>query len=79
MSKFSGKTWKESAWLAIDAMHKALPVPCTLEQRKKALEDAYPFDSREHYPYKAWLAARREYLNRYDPMPIPESKLGLFR
>jgi hypothetical protein len=74
-----GQTWRQSAWDAIDAMHKALPTPCPLEQRKKALEAAYPFDSREHYPYKAWLKARREHLDKYDPRPIPESKLGLFR
>lgn len=79
MSKVSGSTWRETAWQAIDKMHKALPVPCSLEERKKALDEAYPFVTREHYPYKAWLSARREYLDRYEPRPIPEEKLGLFR
>jgi len=74
-----GKTWRQASWDAIDAMHKTLPTPCTLEQRKQALDAAYPFGDRDHYPYKAWLAARREYLDRYDPRPIPESKLALFR
>lgn len=32
---------------------------------KTAMRREYPFGERAHYPYKAWLAAQRDALRRY--------------
>lgn len=31
----------------------------------KAIDDAYPFGARKHWPYKAWLAARKEFFIKH--------------
>lgn len=70
-------TWHDQAWMAIEAVHRALPETATLAERKKALKDAYPFGERAYWPYKAWCKARRQYLAKYEPpKPIPESELA---
>lgn len=58
-------SWPDQAWRAIDAAHASLPEGVTFKQRKAAIDSAYPFGTRAHWPYKAWLAARRAYLARW--------------
>lgn len=62
-------SWHERAVEAIEAVHRALPPSIGFKARRAAIRDAYPFGSREHYPYKAWLKAQRAYLARYSDKP----------
>lgn len=61
----SAVTWGDIARQTIEKVASALPADCTLEERTKAIDAAYPFGTREHWPYTAWLKARRAYLGRY--------------
>jgi hypothetical protein len=67
-------TWTERAWQRIDEVHRSLPAGATLEERRRALREAYPFGMRAMHPYKAWCAAQKKYLARYDKRPAE----GLF-
>lgn len=60
-------TRAEYAWHVIALVHARLPEDMPFKERKKAIDDAYPFGEREYWPYRAWCKARRKYLNRYDP------------
>lgn len=64
-------SWHQRAVEAIEAVHRALPPDIGFEARRKAIRDAYPFGSREHHLYKAWLRAQRA----YSPA-IPTSRPG---
>ena len=55
-------TWYDSARAAIALATKDLPADTTLDERMKVVDAAFPFGSREMWPYKAWLKARRQYL-----------------
>lgn len=57
--------WSDHAEAAIDRVHAALPADVSLEDRKAAVDAAYPFGQRKYWPYKAWLKARRAYLVQY--------------
>jgi hypothetical protein len=57
--------WADTAY----EVHQGLPAAATLEERTKAVDDAYPFGERAYSPYKTWLKARREYLCRYGYQP----------
>lgn len=72
----SAGIWHDRCWQVIGEVHASLPPDATLEHRKKALRDAYPFGERKYFPYKAWCKARRQYLAKYEaPNPIPEHVL----
>lgn len=58
-------TWRLEARAAIQRAHAAVPDGASLAERKAAIDAAYPFGTRDCYPYKAWLVERREYLRRY--------------
>lgn len=66
-------TWGDRARTAIGRIHAGLPAEAIYADRVAALRDGYPFGTREHHPYKAWLAAQRAYLARYRPAgpPLP--------
>lgn len=57
--------WMETAVSTIAAVTKDLPDDLPLAERMKVVDAAYPFGSREMWPYKAWLKARRQYLVRF--------------
>lgn len=42
------------------------PTP-TLEERLAAIDAAYPFGERAHYPYKMWLLERRAWIDANSP------------
>lgn len=69
-----------SAW-ARQAVARAalfLPDDMPLPERVKAIDAAYPFNERAHWPYKAWLRARKAYLAKFGHRPrkaLPESPL----
>lgn len=59
--------WSKEARRIIAERHKTLPPDATIADRKKAIRDAFPDSWRgASWPYKAWLKARKEYLERYD-------------
>lgn len=62
-------SWADHARAAIAHVHAQLPADAPLEARRKAVDAAYPFGSRDHWPYKAWLKVRRQYLARYGQKP----------
>jgi len=45
---------------------------------KRALYDAYPFGSRENYPYKVWCEERKAALRRHPECPDKQSPGELF-
>lgn len=57
--------WRKAARDVIARVHGELADGASLDERRAAVDAAYPFGSREHYPYAAWLAERRAYLARY--------------
>lgn len=57
--------WSDIARATIGKVHQSLPEDATLADRVKAVDEAYPFGPRSHWPYKAWLKARKAYLCRY--------------
>lgn len=62
-------TWATRAGQVIAEVHRTLPETASLAERKVAIDAAYPFGFRSHFPYQAWLRARREYLCRYGYQP----------
>ena len=62
-------TWADEAGQVIAEVHRTLPETASLAERKAAVDAAYPFGRRSHWPYKAWLRARREYLRQYGYAP----------
>jgi hypothetical protein len=65
----SRSTWREVARAAIHRVHLRLPEDGPLKDRIAAVDAAYPFGARSHWPYRAWCKARREYLGRYGWKP----------
>lgn len=59
-------TWQEQAQLCIEAAGAEIPAAATPAQRKRAIQQAYPWGERSGWPYKAWLKAQRHYLNSFD-------------
>jgi hypothetical protein len=58
-------TRSEIAREVIGQVHRSLPENATIKERKAALKAAYPFGTREYWPYKAWCKAQREYLAKF--------------
>jgi len=63
-------SWGDISRATIQRVHMALPESAGFAERKAAVDAAYPFGTREHWPYKAWCKARRAYLERYGLPPI---------
>ncbi len=61
--------WTAAAREVIACVHQKLPEDATLADRIAAVDAAYPFGDRDHWPYKGWLKARREYLCRFGYVP----------
>lgn len=57
--------WRTEARKVISHAHSTIPQDATLDQRKAAIDGAYPFGQRKYHPYKMWLIERRAYLERY--------------
>ena len=58
-------TFSSDAQKIIQQLHTSLPHDATFAQRKKALQNAYPWGERSGSPYKAWLRVQRKYLTRF--------------
>lgn len=58
-------SWYDSAVRCIREADAKLPADLPIEERRKAISAAYPFGVREHWPYKMWLKAQKEYLGRF--------------
>lgn len=55
-------TWSQMAVEAINVALKVLPENATSDEKKKAIDAAYPFGPRQYHPYKIWLKRRKEAL-----------------
>lgn len=62
-------SWYESARVYIRKVHESLPETATYAERRKAVQDAYPWGERRYHPYKMWCKAQREYLGRFKNDP----------
>lgn len=62
-------SWATEARATIAEAHRSLPENATLDERKAAVDAAYPFGERAYSPYKTWLKARREYLCKFGYVP----------
>lgn len=62
-------TWAERARATIKAVDQGLPLGATLQQRTLAMDAAYPFIRRRHYPYQVWCRVRRTYLSKFGYVP----------
>lgn len=51
--------WKPAARSAINKALAALPATATAKEKKDAIDAAFPFSSRSHWPYKVWLKERK--------------------
>lgn len=58
-------SWYEQARAVIQRVHADLPDDLPFKERKRAIQEAYPFGPRQYHPYKMWCKAQREYLARY--------------
>lgn len=47
-------TWRDMAYKVTHETLAKLPASATLEERKAALFEAYPFGAREYTPYRIW-------------------------
>ena len=57
------KTWRQIAAAHIANVVQENPDADERELRK-LISDAYPFGERAYYPYKAWLAAVKDFLGK---------------
>ncbi len=67
--------WSIISRTTIARVALTIPAAATFKERKAAIEAAYPFGPRSHWPYKAWCKARRAYLRQYDPKAPPPAPL----
>lgn len=58
-------SWYDRAVSAIHEATRLLPDGIPLGKRVKIVDAAYPFGSRDHFPYKMWLKARYAYLQGF--------------
>ncbi len=64
--------WSDIARSRIEAVAATIPDTATFKERKAAIDAAYPFEGRSHWPHRAWLKARRAYLRNWNPKTAAE-------
>ena len=71
-------SWYDKAREVIQTLDESMPADLPIEERKKAVFDAYPFVQRRYFPYRMWCKAQKEYLARYQKSDaaIPEKHLS---
>lgn len=70
-------TWADQARKAIHEVDENLGSAVSFEDRQAAVDAAYPFGRRAHYPYKIWCKERRNYLSKFgrvQPSLVTSSK-----
>lgn len=55
----------DQARATIERVGATIAETATLAERKAEIDAAYPFGERAYWPYKAWLKARRQYLQPF--------------
>lgn len=60
-------TWADAARAVIARIEAELPPGASLTERAQAIDAAYPFGRRCHYPYRVWCRVRRAHLARFEP------------
>jgi hypothetical protein len=71
--------WGRQALAVIAEVHGKLPSGATLDERKAAVDAAYPFGPREYHPYKEWLKVRADYLQLFGYVSKGKKKVGKWR
>jgi hypothetical protein len=67
-------SWYDSSWKHMQQVHQQeVATGKDAAEIAKAIDDAYPFWSRNGWPYKAWLRARREFLIKHQ-LPVPRAR-----
>lgn len=61
--------WSVISRRTIERVAATLPDDMPLKDRKAAIDAAYPFGVRAHWPYRAWCKARRTYLVKFGYRP----------
>jgi len=65
-------TWVSAAAAKIREVLAELPADAGEADCSRAIRDAYPWEPRAHWPYKAWLKARKAALDaRFGRMTVP--------
>lgn len=63
-------TWRQEAAAIIADATRDLPADAPLKERKRAVDDAFPWSWHgTSWPRKAWQAARRDYLVPFGYQP----------
>lgn len=55
-------TWADAARAVIARIEAELPPGASLTERARAIDAAYPFGRRCHYPYRVWCRVRQAHL-----------------
>lgn len=64
--------WRLASRSAIALALKDLPPGA---DKTKAIDNAYPFDIRKHYPYKIWLEERKTRLQILGLWKLPKGRI----
>lgn len=57
-------SWRDSALEVMFETHaEQMKLGATPQQIADAIDNAYPFGDRKHWPYKAWLSARKYFFS----------------
>lgn len=74
-------SWRQRALAAMLPVVEAfvlLPPPINVHALDGQLREAFPFGSRQHYPYKAWLEERRKLLRSINHnVPLEPEQYGV--
>ena len=70
-------SWYDAALYHIQRLDETLPADMEFADRVKAVKEAYPWGVRRMHPYKMWLRAQKEYLNRHCPPTIDSKRFPL--
>lgn len=60
-------SWTDRASRHIETVIAGQPDDASFEEKIKSIDQSYPFMMRQGWAYKAWLKARRDWINRNDP------------
>lgn len=70
--------WYAKSQEVIQAVLRGLPPDATDAAKLRAINDAYPFGTRQRRPYKEWLRARKAAIHSGMKTKPAATKLNLF-
>lgn len=71
-------SWSDRAWTTMERVRiNGVQSGKNPAEIAKEIDAAYPFGERAHYPYKAWLSARKEFFAKHGlPRRTPKTPNG---